>query len=94
MIITFTFYHGIGKIKKKSMGVINASIRAFLFFMALFSSVFAYAAEPINVAAIFAKTGVAGEANKGSIEGAELAISEINRQGGLLGRKLQLIVLG
>ena len=75
------------------MRVINTSIHAFIFFLVLFSAVFAYGVEPINVAAIYAKTGVAHEANKGSIEGAKLAINEINRQGGLLGRNLKLIVI-
>ena len=51
------------------------------------------AAEPATIAAIFSKTGIAAASNADTIWGVELAVEEINRQGGVLGRPLKLIVL-
>ena len=53
----------------------------------------ALAAEPATIAAIFAKTGVAAASNADTISGVEMAVEEINRQGGVLGRPLKLIFL-
>jgi len=53
----------------------------------------AKAAEPVTIAAIFAKTGIAAASNADTLAGVELAVEEINRQGGVLGRPLKLIVL-
>jgi branched-chain amino acid transport system substrate-binding protein len=50
-------------------------------------------AEPATIAAIFAKTGIAAASNEVTISGVELAVEEINRQGGVLDRPLKLIVL-
>ena len=51
------------------------------------------AAEPVKIAAIFAKTGVAATHNAPLVQTVELAVEEINNQGGLLGRPIELIVL-
>jgi len=53
----------------------------------------ARATEAIKIAAIFAKTGVAAKDNAPLFEGVSLAVEEINRQGGLLGRQLEVIEL-
>jgi branched-chain amino acid transport system substrate-binding protein len=53
----------------------------------------ALAAEPATIAAIFSKTGIAAASNADTIAGVELAVEEINRQGGVLDRPLKLIVL-
>ncbi|MCP4757777.1 MAG: ABC transporter substrate-binding protein [Proteobacteria bacterium] len=51
------------------------------------------AAEPIKIAAVFAKTGIAAIANREQFKGVALAAEEINRQGGILGRRLEVIEL-
>jgi branched-chain amino acid transport system substrate-binding protein len=51
------------------------------------------AAEPATIAAIFAKTGIATAYGAACISGVELAVEEINRQGGVLDRPLKRIVL-
>ena len=53
----------------------------------------AIAAEPINIAAIFAKTGIAVKPNATHVQMVELSVEEINNQGGLLGRPIKLIIL-
>ena len=53
----------------------------------------AIAAEPINIAAIFAKTGIAVKPNAPHVQMVELSVEEINNQGGLLGRPVELIIL-
>lgn len=50
-------------------------------------------AETIKIAAIFAKSGIAGPSNVFQFEGVRFAIDELNRKGGLLGRKLKLLEL-
>lgn len=49
------------------------------------------AADPIKIAMITAKTGEAGASNKYSFDGARFAVDEINRNGGILGRKVKLL---
>ncbi len=53
----------------------------------------AAAAEPIRVAAVFAKTGLAAADNIANFQAARLAVSEINGAGGLLGRPVALLEL-
>ena len=53
----------------------------------------ALAAEPATIAAIFSKTGIAAASNADTISGVELAVEEINRQGGVLDRPLKLVIL-
>ena len=49
--------------------------------------------DPIRIASIFARTGVAAEDNAPSTKGALEAVQEINARGGVLGRKLDLVEL-
>ena len=53
----------------------------------------AMAAAPIKIAAIFAQTGIAVSHNAPHIQVVELAVEEINNQGGLLGRPIELIII-
>ncbi len=53
----------------------------------------AIGAEPIKIAAIFAKTGIATTNNLPHIQCVKLAVEQVNSQGGLLGRPVELIVL-
>jgi len=53
----------------------------------------ASATEPVKIAAIFAKTGIAVTHNTPHVQVVELAVEEINKQGGLLGRPLELLIL-
>ena len=49
--------------------------------------------EPVRVAAIFAKTGIAATNNLPHVRAVELAAEKINREGGILGRPLELIFI-
>lgn len=51
------------------------------------------AAEPGKIVAIFAQTGIAAASNADTISGVELAVEEINRQGGILNRPIKIIFL-
>ncbi len=51
------------------------------------------ASDPIRVAAIFARTGLAAADNGANFQAARLAVREINMAGGLLGRPVQLVEL-
>ena len=53
----------------------------------------AIAAEPINIAAIFAKTGIAVKPNAPHVQMVKFSVEEINNQGGLLGRPVKSIIL-
>ncbi len=68
--------------------------------MACFATVFAAgvlftsgspAEEDIRIAAIYAMTGPAAKANAHSLAGARLAVQELNRRGGVLGRQLKMV---
>jgi branched-chain amino acid transport system substrate-binding protein len=76
-----------GQIMRKEIGVI-----CILGFIGVFSLP-AIAAEPARIATIFAKTGIAAGENAPYIQMIELAVEEINNQGGLLGRPVELLVL-
>ncbi len=54
---------------------------------------FTVMAEPVRFTLILAKTGIAAKHNTPVIPVAELAVDEINRTGGLLGRPAELIIL-
>jgi branched-chain amino acid transport system substrate-binding protein len=49
--------------------------------------------KPLNIAAIFSLTGQGSYSNRSSVMGTRLAVDEINRGGGLLGRTLNLMFL-
>ena len=52
----------------------------------------AFAADPIKIGAIFAVTGPAAYLGAPEERTARMLVDEMNKQGGLLGRKVQLIV--
>jgi branched-chain amino acid transport system substrate-binding protein len=67
--------------------------RFILFFLFIFFLVSpAHSEEPIDIAAIYALTGAAAESNALALQGVGYAVDEINRQGGILGRKINLLV--
>ncbi len=51
----------------------------------------AFAEDTINIAAIYALTGKAAEDNATSLRGVRLGVEDINRQGGILGRQINLL---
>jgi len=66
-------------------------------FMTMFSLFFNVAlpeaAETVKVAAIFAKTGKAALDNANALNGIRFAVEELNQQGGVLGKQVELIEL-
>ncbi|MBN1828420.1 MAG: ABC transporter substrate-binding protein [Deltaproteobacteria bacterium] len=50
-------------------------------------------AETIDIAAIYALSGIAAEGNASSLLGVQLAVDEINAAEGLLGRKIKLLAI-
>lgn len=62
-----------------------------LFVSALLFTAPAEANAPIKIAMITAKTGPAGVSNVISFDGARFVVDEINAQGGILGRKVELL---
>ena len=72
---------------RKQIGVICILILIGVF------SLPAIAGDQVKVAAIFAKTGIAAGDNAAEIQMVELAVEEINNQGGLLRRPVELIIL-
>jgi len=57
----------------------------------LFST--AFAKDTIDIAAIYALTGAAVEGNAISIQGVRHGVNEINKQGGVLGRRINMLIL-
>jgi branched-chain amino acid transport system substrate-binding protein len=51
------------------------------------------AQEPVNLALILAKTGIAAQDDIVAIDAARLAVEEINVHGGLLGHTIELLIL-
>ncbi|QTA90109.1 Amino acid ABC transporter, substrate binding protein [Desulfonema magnum] len=49
------------------------------------------ASETVKIASVFAQTSVASVSNAPSIQGVRIAVSEINKQGGILGKKIELL---
>ncbi len=68
-------------------------VRMILFYLIVSFALPAIAAEPVKIAAIFAQTGIAAVNNAPYSQMIELAIEELNRKGGLLGRSVELILL-
>ena len=69
----------------------------FLGLMAMLFFSTAFAEDTIKIAAIYALTGKAatGEANSNStsLQGVRYAVDEVNKQGGILGKQIKLLVL-
>ncbi len=55
-------------------------------------SIDAKAEDSIKIGAIFAESGVAAQDNKDELMGTRFAVREINAKGGVLGKKLKLLV--
>jgi branched-chain amino acid transport system substrate-binding protein len=72
---------------KPLIGIAGAAIGVFLAGQA-----WAQAGEPFKIGAIFPMSGPGAPTGVASEAGARLAIKEINAQGGILGRQVQLIV--
>ncbi|MDM8556878.1 ABC transporter substrate-binding protein [Desulfococcaceae bacterium HSG7] len=68
-------------------------IRVILFCFITSFALPAIGAEPAKIAAIFAKTGIAAANNAPYSQMIELAVEELNNQGGLLGHPVELILL-
>jgi branched-chain amino acid transport system substrate-binding protein len=62
-----------------------------LIFLLPFSA--AFASDSIKIAAIYAFSGPAAEANHSSVRGVRLAVDEINAAGGIAGRTIDLLEL-
>lgn len=56
-----------------------------------FGAVVARAAEPIKIGMVIPMTGPIAESGRFGIQGAKLAIEEVNKAGGVLGRPLELV---
>ncbi len=69
----------------------NVTIQLLMILGLILSAPSGIAAEKVKVASIFAKTGAASVGSMTTIEGVRLAIKELNRQGGLLGRQVKII---
>ncbi len=53
---------------------------------------FAHAADPVNIGVIASLTGYLSDQAQNVVQGVELAVDEINRKGGLLGRNIKVLV--
>ena len=53
----------------------------------------AFAKDTIDIAAIYSMSGPAAEGNAASIRGVRYAVTEINEQGGVLGKRINLLLL-
>ncbi len=53
---------------------------------------FGRAAEPLKIGMVTAVTGPLAESGLYRIQGAKLAVEEINKAGGLLGRQIELVI--
>lgn len=75
----------------KEIRMIKLSLGCLLMF--LIAPCASEASEPIKVAVIMSQTGIAIDQNKPAIEGARLAIDEINSHGGVMGRPMEMILI-
>lgn len=66
-----------------------ACVLAFVLFMAVTS--LAQGLEPIRIGSVFAKTGAGAEENSPNYRVVMLAVKNINAQGGLLGRSVEVV---
>ncbi|MCP4111509.1 MAG: ABC transporter substrate-binding protein [Desulfobacteraceae bacterium] len=68
-------------------------IRFFVFFVIMtFAFSTAFAEDTINIAVIYALTGPAAEDNTPSLLGVRIGAEEINKQGGIIGKKINLLM--
>jgi len=76
------------KMKKRSLIIIAVALT--ISFM--LGSTFGYSAEPIKIAGIFALTGRAAHIGTAQRDAVMLAIDEVNQQGGINGRMLEMVM--
>ncbi|MGA8181930.1 MAG: ABC transporter substrate-binding protein [Desulfobacterales bacterium] len=74
--------------KKSSLIIVTAA--AIICFM--LGSSLGYSAEPIKIAGIFALTGRAAHIGTAQRDAVVIAIDEVNQQGGINGRKLEMVM--
>ncbi|MCP4351462.1 MAG: ABC transporter substrate-binding protein [Desulfobacterales bacterium] len=68
-------------------------IRFYIFFVIMtFAFSTAFAEDTINIAAIYPLTGPATASNSSSLVGVRIGAEEINKQGGIIGKKIKLLV--
>jgi len=67
-------------------------MKSFYILIIFFFSNYAIA-ESISIAGIFSKTGAATSFNESSIVGLKIAVNEINNNGGVLGKKINLLII-
>jgi branched-chain amino acid transport system substrate-binding protein len=80
------------KTTKTILGVVIVIILAFLVWYGASQKPQApVSKEPIKIGGAFALTGDAAEWGQGDLEGAQMAIDEVNESGGINGRELKLI---
>src|SRR5215475_12299826 len=78
--------------RRDAAGLIITSVWCMLA-AALGLSVFAaQAADPIKIGMVAPLTGPAAESGRFQTQGAKLAVDEINKAGGVLGRPLELVI--
>ena len=71
----------------------NKQCRFVVFLLFIFLSMTpAYGKETIDIAAIYALTGAAAEGNAWTLLGVRYAVDEINKKGGVLGKRINLLV--
>jgi branched-chain amino acid transport system substrate-binding protein len=74
--------------------VLAAALTLLLFLQTAAASALAQlTGEPVRIVAIFSQTGIAAAHNEPLIPMVQLAVEEVNRTGGVLGRPIQLILL-
>ena len=81
---------------KRDFCVFMTLIRIIVFTLSIvtvFAGQKAFAEDSIKIAAIFSVTGIAAEHNGPMIKMAELAVNSINKNGGVLGRPLELVII-
>lgn len=74
--------------KKKLLMTVVAALAASL----MIGTPFSYCAEPIKIAGIFALTGRAAHIGTAQRDAVLLAIDDVNTQGGINGRKLEMVM--
>lgn len=62
-----------------------------LFFLMICNASLSFGGQTIKVASVFSKTGTAALDNLSAMKGVRFAVEEINRNGGVLGRQMELI---
>ena len=70
---------------------INKNSCILICILIFFSTLHAFENKTIDIAAIYALTGRAAKNNSFSLEGINYGVDEINKAGGILGKKIKLL---